>query len=369
MSETREPGPATDADRPSRPLADGPAVAEAQSGARSPRPARRSRARPWLLLLLLVVLIGLLVQRSALRTPTIAFARDTAMDALKLSPRDLYALRLWLAGLDDSALGRRWASAVEHAAPRRFTTRYTTRDGFVADAIQAHVYAITLRRGERFDIRLARDRSCVDCRDTLYAHLERRAPDRDGAGDWTLQAGLTADGRTARHVIDRDGDYRVVLQPELAGRVDYRLSMARGGSLSFPVAGAGARDIGSGFGAPRDGGARQHHGVDIFADRGTPVRAVAAGRVRTASGGIGGKHIWLSSGMVGIGGARYYYAHLDAFAVDSGTRVEAGDIIGRVGNTGNARTTPPHLHFGIYTGAGPVDPAPFLGPPPDLPDG
>jgi Membrane proteins related to metalloendopeptidases len=54
--------------------------------------------------------------------------------------------------------------------------------------------------------------------------------------------------------------------------------------------------------------------------------------------------------------------------VASGAHVETGDILGFVGNTGNARTTPPHLHFGIYTGSGPVNPAPFLGPPPRLPD-
>ena len=86
------------------------------------------------------------------------------------------------------------------------------------------------------------------------------------------------------------------------------------------------------------------------------------------TGGIGGKHVWLSSGMLGIGGARYYYAHLDAFNVESGDSVSTGDVLGYVGNTGNARTTPPHLHFGIYTSFGPVDPAPFLRPAPDLPE-
>ncbi len=64
---------------------------------------------------------------------------------------------------------------------------------------------------------------------------------------------------------------------------------------------------------------------------------------------------------------RYYYAHLDGFAVESGDKVKKGEILGYVGNTGNAITTPPHLHFGIYAG-GPVDPAPFLKPEPVLPD-
>ena len=56
-----------------------------------------------------------------------------------------------------------------------------------------------------------------------------------------------------------------------------------------------------------------------------------------------------------------YYAHLSRQAVSLGTRVEAGEIIGYVGNTGNARSTSPHLHFGIYSfGEGPIDPFPYI---------
>src|SRR5690606_26698236 len=52
-----------------------------------------------------------------------------------------------------------------------------------------------------------------------------------------------------------------------------------------------------------------------------------------------------------------YYAHLDSHAVQAGQRVRVGDTLGYVGNTGNARTTAPHLHFGIYRrGRGPIDP-------------
>ncbi|MGO1460730.1 MAG: M23 family metallopeptidase [Marinobacter sp.] len=90
------------------------------------------------------------------------------------------------------------------------------------------------------------------------------------------------------------------------------------------------------------------------------------GRVQTDTGGIGGNHVWLSGGMLGIGSASYYYAHLDSFAIESGDVVKKSEILGYVGNTGNARTTSPHLHFGIYSG-GPIDPAPFLKPEPVLP--
>lgn len=338
------------------------------SSAPAPAIPRRSRVRPWLLLLLLAALIGLLTQRPALKADALAFTRHAVMDGLNISPRALYALRLRVAGLDDSALGRRWRGAVARAKPRRFTTRYATRDRFAVDRIEAHVYQTTLARGERFDIRLRRNTACTDCRDVLYASLEHRAADSDDPAGWSTVATIDGDHVSESYLAGRDGAYRVVLQPELAADIDYDIAMARGGSLPFPVTGGGSGDIGSGFGAPRDGGARAHHGVDIFADRGTPVRAVANGRVRTGTAGIGGNHVWLSSGALGVTGARYYYAHLDGFAVDSGARVKTGDVLGYVGNTGNARTTPPHLHFGIYTGSGPVDPAPFLGAPPRLPD-
>ena len=68
-------------------------------------------------------------------------------------------------------------------------------------------------------------------------------------------------------------------------------------------------------------------------------------------------------------GARYYTPGFSSPEQLTGASVSTGDVLGYVGNTGNARTTPPHLHFGIYTGFGPVDPAPFLRPAPDLPEG
>ena len=63
-----------------------------------------------------------------------------------------------------------------------------------------------------------------------------------------------------------------------------------------------------------------------------------------------------------------YYAHLDSQVVAAGEKVDPGTLLGYVGNTGNARTTPPHLHFGVYRrGEGPIDPYYFLYNPPGLP--
>jgi hypothetical protein len=122
------------------------------------------------------------------------------------------------------------------------------------------------------------------------------------------------------------------------------------------------RSVQSVFGVDRDGGARSHDGVDIFARRGTPVLASAPGQAfRVGITNLGGKVVWVRDPLRNT---RVYYAHLDSQMVQNGDRIEVGDTLGFVGNTGNARTTPPHLHFGLYRGGeGAVDPIPFLEPP------
>jgi murein DD-endopeptidase MepM/ murein hydrolase activator NlpD/plastocyanin len=104
---------------------------------------------------------------------------------------------------------------------------------------------------------------------------------------------------------------------------------------------------------------RLHQGVDIFADFGTPVRAPAAGVVSTANGGLGG----LSVRVTEPDGTYWYLAHLLAVAegVGNGTVVEVGDVVGYVGDSGNARGGAPHLHLEIHPGGGSaVDPKPTM---------
>ncbi|MBN46195.1 MULTISPECIES: peptidoglycan DD-metalloendopeptidase family protein [unclassified Methylophaga] len=329
-------------------------------------PKKRS-IRAWLLFGLLALLVVLLTVRDDLRQNAAESSenavRYVAFDILGWSPRDIFVWRLRLAGLLDSPLGQRWAEAVDRAAeqPVQAVGQYRTTESFASDEIEAHVYQVALERGEKLIWQFSRMDSSES---RLYASLERREKNDQ---EWSTVTDLDSDDLTNSQVVSKAGDYRIVLQPELFASAEYLLAMANGGSLPFPVEGAGQRDIGSAFGVARDGGARKHHGVDIFAERGTPVTALIDGYVRTGTGARGGEHVWLSGSMIGFGIARYYYAHLDSFAVESGDKVKKGDILGYVGNTGNAITTPPHLHFGIYSG-GPVDPAPFLKPEPELPD-
>lgn len=94
-----------------------------------------------------------------------------------------------------------------------------------------------------------------------------------------------------------------------------------------------------------------HQGVDIMADFGTPLYAVERGVViRVGNDVLGGQKLWVK----GQSGTYYYYAHLQAFleGVGEGTPVEAGDVVGFVGDTGNAKGGAPHLHFQVHPGGG-----------------
>lgn len=116
------------------------------------------------------------------------------------------------------------------------------------------------------------------------------------------------------------------------------------------------------FGAPRMEGTafyHRHEGTDIFAPHGTPLLAVVDGVIeQVGEARLGGTKLWLRSPGDNW---RYYYAHLSGYApgISEGTLVRKGDVIGYVGNTGNARTTPPHLHFETRTPAPEGAPGPF----------
>lgn len=108
------------------------------------------------------------------------------------------------------------------------------------------------------------------------------------------------------------------------------------------------------WGFPRGGGSRYHEGNDLFAARGTPVRAPVSGTVRHKTGSIGGNQF----NLTGSDGVIYIGSHLDSFG-KNGT-VNAGDVVGYVGNTGNASGSSPHVHFGMYYKGAWVNPYPTL---------
>jgi peptidoglycan LD-endopeptidase LytH len=109
------------------------------------------------------------------------------------------------------------------------------------------------------------------------------------------------------------------------------------------------------WGAARSGG-RVHKGVDMLAARGTPTVAPVSGEVQHRGSSLGG----LSWYVYGDNGDMYYGTHLSAYANVGAGHVEAGELIGYVGDTGNARGTP-HLHFEVHPGGGaPVNPYSYV---------
>lgn len=130
-------------------------------------------------------------------------------------------------------------------------------------------------------------------------------------------------------------------------------------SLPVPVEGVSPSDLANTWGARRSEG-RSHEGIDIFAPRGTPVVSATRGVVvRKGWNRLGGKTV----SVLGPGGWYHYYAHLDEWDAPAvGDWVEAGTVLGYVGDTGNAKGTPTHLHYGIYASGGARNPYPLLRP-------
>lgn len=124
--------------------------------------------------------------------------------------------------------------------------------------------------------------------------------------------------------------------------------------MGFTVA-----NLSKNFGDPRDGGAREHEGLDLMAPTGayvvSPTEAVV---IRTGSGSSAGTYVYTAN----PGDETFVYMHLDDIAdgLKVGTVLEPGDLIGYVGNTGNASGGAAHLHFEIRDGRDATDPYPRL---------
>lgn len=128
-------------------------------------------------------------------------------------------------------------------------------------------------------------------------------------------------------------------RPGGAGGEDY------GGERWVCPTGDAAVGFGDTWGAPRSGG-RRHQGVDMIGPRGTPILAIVDGRAISGERELGGHTIH----FVGSDGNTYFYGHLDEYGLLG--EVQAGDIIGYMGDTGNAKSSTPHLHFEIHPGGG-----------------
>lgn len=128
--------------------------------------------------------------------------------------------------------------------------------------------------------------------------------------------------------------------------------------IAMPLEDVAKKEVADTWGAPRGVG-RRHEGQDIFAPRGTPILSATNGYIyKIGENNLGGQTV----SVISSGGRVYYYAHLDRYAngIEVGDRVTKRTVLGYVGTTGNAQGTPPHLHFGIYTMTGAINPLPLL---------
>ena len=289
------------------------------------------------------------------------------------TPHERYLEALERSGLQDSALALQWDRVAEGAFryPVEPTLPFVEEGRFSAAEPTSLAYRFELRRGQRLQVVLTRpgssptenaERHLDEVPGRVFIELFRlRDPEGEGSplGRPLPVAWTDPPADTLTHEARTTAAYLLRVQPELLVEGDFALEVRTGPSMAFPVEGHGTGHIQSRFGAPRDGGRRVHHGVDIFAPRGSPVRAAGPGIVtRVRETPVGGRVVWVRDSDRSLS---RYYAHLDSQAVEEGTRVSAGDLLGTVGNTGNARTTPPHLHFGLYArGEGAVDPWDFL---------
>lgn len=272
---------------------------------------------------------------------------NTVLDKFeKKTPHEAYADR----GLDKSPEGRAWiaASKTALAAPVEVSLPYRQQGYFQPEKPRAMALQFSAKAGEKLNFAFRqKDGASLP----VFADLFKQSDTE------TAVLSVDTSATTFSFDVDESGKFILRLQPELYRTGGYELSVSVAPTLGFPVAYSKAR-IESFWGDERDGGKRRHEGVDIFAPKLTPAIAAADGDVTgVREGGLGGKTVWLRPN-----GKSYtlYYAHLDQQLVQEGQHVQVGDTVGLVGNTGNAKYTPSHLHFGVYTFGGAINPLPFV---------
>ncbi len=270
------------------------------------------------------------------------------------TPHEAYMESLRAVNLAETALGKLWAdAAVRSLSDAPTITLPFEEEGFLfAETPEARSYRVELRRGQRLSID-----ADVDGADPfrIFIDVYRMPEDASNSPLPVMSSGSLSE--SLEYVSTRRAEYVVRLQPELLHGGRYHIELRVDASIAFPVAERDTRAVLSFFGDSREGGRRGHRGVDIFAPRGTPVLSATDGRVyRVETTRIGGNVVWVRDSEEP---QRIYYAHLDSQVVEEGMEVERGTLLGFVGNTGNARTTPPHLHFSVYR-RGAVDPFYFL---------
>ncbi|HMK25383.1 MAG TPA: M23 family metallopeptidase [Chitinophagaceae bacterium] len=286
--------------------------------------------------LLSLAVLALLVSCNSIKN---VFGKD-------VTPHEVYADKI-----DDHPMRKQWLAVSGNIlhTPSSIRLPYKQLGFFPAGKPRALALAFTAQRGEQVNFMLQTN---GNLKPVIYADIYKQEADA-----FTHVMAAETDSTRFGFNAEETGTYILRLQPELDASGEYALSIIASPSLGFPVAGNKAR-IASVWGDSRDNGERKHEGIDIMAAKLTPAIAAADGTISSVkNGGLGGKTINLK---VEGRNLSLYYAHLDKQLVYEGQNVKKGDTIGLVGNTGNASGGAPHLHFGIYTYSGAIDPLAFV---------
>jgi murein DD-endopeptidase MepM/ murein hydrolase activator NlpD len=280
----------------------------------------------------------------------IVFGFFSCKTIFKSSPYQNYLNSLNKVGLDTTAMGKLWVNNGQEALlnPNQ-NLRYPFKEEifFKQNIPSATAYQINYKKSTKLKFTIntkAKGGVFLD----LFNDINSKK---------SIISEFVSDS-TFYYQSDNDEVLALRLQPKLLVNLYIVLEIAELPKLAFPVKNGENEYIKSFWGNERDGGVRNHEGIDIFSKRNTPILAVADGDItRVQVTNLGGKVVWQRLGFYGLS---IYYAHLDSQLVNSGQSVIKGDVLGFMGNTGNAKTTAPHLHFGIYTKGGAIDPLNYI---------
>ena len=268
----------------------------------------------------------------------------------KKSPYQTYVLALKNTGLDKTSMGKQWLSIGENVLINpNGELKFPFREEifFRQEKPVAIAYQIPYKKSSKikFSISSAGQNGVfVD----LFESLEAK---KSLISEYIKDTSFIYENNRDEIIILR-------LQPQLLINEHVIVEIVDQPKLGFPVQNGKNADIKSFWGVDRENGLRKHEGIDIFNKRGTPILAVEDGIINNVKiTNLGGKVVWQ---RIGLMGPSIYYAHLDSQLVTEGQRVRKGEVLGLMGNTGNAYSTSPHLHFGIYASGEAIDPIDYV---------
>jgi peptidoglycan LD-endopeptidase LytH len=280
------------------------------------------------------------------------FVFASCQTIFNISPYDSYVKSLETTGISKSSMGKKWISSGQNALlkPNESVKFPFKSEIFFRETIpNALSFKMKYEENGKLTFKIT---SKGKDNNGLYIDIFENNPNKSRVKNFYVKDTIFV------YENNNSQDLILRIQPQLLVNQYVTLEIIENPKLAFPVKNGSNKDIQSFWGVDRDKGLRKHEGIDIFNKKGTPILAVEDGTVaRVETNTLGGKVVWQ---RLGLFGQSIYYAHLDSQVVSAGQTVKKGDILGFMGNTGNAKTTPSHLHFGIYTGSGAIDPLLYI---------